>query len=201
MPSTIETTVFKFDELNESAKENARDWYKGCIETSEWSEYVYDDVKECGALIGITVDNIYFTGFSSQGDGACFEGSYRYKKGAIDAVSAHTGGMNTLVNLAKELQEIQRKAFYRLSAKVKHSGRYYHENCTDIDVYKETNDAYVNYADADTDEKISECLKSFMRWIYRELERAHDDYMSDVNIDETIRINEYTFTEDGKRFG
>lgn len=198
MPSTIETTVFKFDELNESAKENARNWYRGCTDTSDWSESVYDDVKECGALIGITVDNIYFTGFSSQGDGACFEGSYRYKKEAVDDIAAHTGGMETLVNLAKELEKAQTNANFALTAKVKHSGRYYHEYCTDIDVDYSIDSEQLRQ---DDETAIIGPMRDFMRWIYRELERAHDDYMSDVNIDETIRINEYTFTEDGKRFG
>ncbi len=31
---TIKTKIYKFDELSESAKERARDWYKRAISTS-----------------------------------------------------------------------------------------------------------------------------------------------------------------------
>jgi hypothetical protein len=37
-----------------------------------------------------------------------------------------------------------------------------------------------------------------MRWIYRQLEREYEWLMSDEQVDESIRINEYEFTEEGK---
>jgi hypothetical protein len=198
MPETIETTVYQFDELSESAKDAARNWWKSASADDDWYEYTYEDVKECGALIGITVDRIYFSGFSSQGDGACFEGSYAYKKGASAAIAAHTGGCDKLQNIAAALQETQRKAFYRLTAKVKHNGRYMHENCTDIDTY---NGMTGDYATNEQCDEIAASLRDFMRWTYRELERAYDYFMSNENVDDIIRINEYTFSEDGERFG
>jgi hypothetical protein len=197
MPSIIETTVFKFDELNESAKDTARNWWKELARNDDWFEYTFEDVTECGALLGITVDKIYFSGFWSQGDGACFEGSYQYRKGAGAAIAAHTGGCDTLVTLAKELQDIQKKALYCLTATVRHSGRYYHEHSADIDV-EHKNGHFINET---LETSIKEYMRDFMRWIYRELEKAYNDYMSNENVDENIRINEYTFTANGERFG
>jgi len=197
MPSIIETTVFKFDELSDAAKEKARDWWRQASIHDHWYEYTFEDVTECGACFGITVKDIHFSGFSSQGDGACFTGSYAYRKGGVAEVSAHTGGCETLVNIATRLQEIQRKAFYRVVATVNHRGHYYHEYCTDIEVDTVDGAAFRT----ETDSEITECLRDFMRWTYRELERAYDDYMSNEQVDESIIMNDYTFTIEGRRFG
>jgi hypothetical protein len=44
------------------------------VEHVEWWDSEYDCFKQDMAEVGIEVDNIYFSGFWSQGDGACFEG-------------------------------------------------------------------------------------------------------------------------------
>jgi hypothetical protein len=198
MPSIIETTVYKFDELSESAKDAARNWWKDAARNDDWYDSTYDDAKHCGMLLGITVDKIHFSGFSSQGDGACFEGSYRYRKGAADAIAAYTGGCDTLVNIAAELEAAQAHANNALTATVKHKGRYYHEYCTDIDVERSDESEEIRNED---ELEIVIALRRFMRWTYRELEKAYNDYMSNENVDENIRINEYTFTVSGERFG
>ena len=131
---TIETQAFAYEELNEEAKENAREWYKRGELNQDWHEYIYDDAKACAALLGINIDKIYFSGFYSQGDGACFDGSYSYKKGALTAIKAYAPLDTTLHEIARELQAIQKPAFYRLCAEVEHSGRYYHENCTEFTI-------------------------------------------------------------------
>ena len=40
-----------------------------------------------------------------------------------------------------------------------------------------------------------------MDWLYRTLEREYNDLNSDEQVDESIRTNEYTFTENGKQEG
>lgn len=199
MPKTIETTVYFFSELSDSAKEKARDWFRSACEgDTDWNDYVYEDAKECGKLMGIVVDNIRFSGFSSQGDGACFEGRYAYAKDAVKAIAAHAPQDETLARIAAALEAAQANANFALSATVNHRGRYYHEYCTDIDVSYDINEDELR---DDDETPIVESLREFMRWIYRQLERAYDDYMSNENVDETITINEYTFTVEGRRFG
>jgi hypothetical protein len=197
MPETIETTVFTYNELSESAKNRARDWfYQAGALHHDWFDSVYEDAKAVGALMGITIDKIYFTGFASQGDGACFEGSYEYAKGAVKAIADYAPQDETLPRIAKALQETQRKAFYRLSAKVYHSGHYYHSRCTSIHVFNQS-----DWAESEIDESISESLRDFMDWIYNQLERDHDYLSSQEVVEETIVANGYTFTADGARFG
>lgn len=198
MPNIIETTVFQFDELSDTAKDVAREWFRNGNGNDDWYDSVYEDATECGKLIGITIDKIYFSGFSSQGDGACFEGRYSYVKGAVKAIAGHAPQDAKLHAIAASLQETQRKAFYRLEAKVKHSGHYYHEHCTSIETF---NGVTGDYATPEQDSEITESLRDFMRWIYRQLENEWNYINSNESVDESIRINEYTFTEDGKRFG
>lgn len=41
----------------------------------EWWGFTYERFREKCLEVGIRVDEMYFSGFSSQGDGACFEGA------------------------------------------------------------------------------------------------------------------------------
>lgn len=75
------------------------------------------------------------------------------------------------------------------------SGRGSHEMATEIRVY---NDGYFDCSEQDQDE-IAETLRDYMHWIYRQLEKEYDYLNSDEAVDESIKANEYEFTEDGTR--
>ncbi len=74
---TIKTKVYTFDELSDSAKQKALDKHRYMeVEYPEWWDCTYDDFIEQVALKGYSVayKDINFSGFSCQGDGACFRG-------------------------------------------------------------------------------------------------------------------------------
>ncbi len=195
------TTVkeaYQFNELSDEAKEKARDWYKEGALDYEWYDGVYEDATTIGELMGITIDKIYFSGFYSQGDGAMFEGSYRYEKNGVQKVKDYAPKDKELHRIAQTLQDIQKKHFYKLSANVSHRGHYYHENCTEFNVYKDGNYLY-SQSEQDAEEEIIEALKDLMRWIYKTLESEYDYLLSDESVDETIMSNEYDFDIDGNR--
>lgn len=215
MPQVVEHTIYKFEELSDQAKERARDWWREGALDYDWWDFVYEDAERMGKLLGIELAQkpvklmsgktrydpcIYFSGFYSQGDGACFEGSYSYAKGAAKAIRKETGNTDhKLASIADRLQAIQRRYFYKLEAKVKQSGRYNHEFSTDIDVWISDKDEYDNGAPEDAAEEVSDCLRDFMRWIYGQLRAEYEYQMADEQVDESITINEYTFDEDGRR--
>ena len=188
---TITKTLYEFNDLSEDAKEKAREWYREGALDYEWYDTVYEDAKTIGKLMGIDIDNIYFSGFWSQGDGACFEGSYEYVKGSVKAVKEHAPLDTELHQIAESLRDIQRREFYRVNATVKHSGHYEHKYCTRINVY--------DYAIPDTEEAIAELLRDFMDWIYHQLETEYEYLVSDEVVEDTILANEYTFNERGNR--
>ena len=54
---------------------------------------------------------------------------------------------------------------------------------------------------ADAEDTVVELLRDLARWLYRQLEREYEYQTSNEVTDEAINVNDYTFTEDGRRFG
>src|SRR5512135_2350510 len=95
---TTTRTLYKFEELSEEAQQKALE--KQAEFEGENFEPDFDWYANIAEAFGLDIrqtrktrmDNthfyaptIYYSGFWSQGDGACFEGSYSYKKGALKA--------------------------------------------------------------------------------------------------------------------
>ena len=202
MPNVIETTVYQFNELNDRAKEKARDWFRNASAgDSFFSESTIEDAKEIGKILGIDIDNVYFSGFCSQGDGACFTGSYEYRKGWKKALKAYVGGdsLPKLLAIGETLQKAQAKNFYELTASATHRGRYSHSGCMAVDVERDSNNYQGMTDDAESD--VTDELRCFADWIYSQLETEYEWINSDEVVDESIIANEYTFEIDGSRFG
>lgn len=214
MPAVIETTVYQFEELSEGAKENARAWYREGGFDYDWYEFVFEDFGRICECLGVRLKTslvrlmgggtrdeprIHFTGFWSQGDGACFQAHYSYRKGAPRAIRDHAPNDIALHAIADRLQAGQRRSFYQLRADVSHRGNYYHEYCMEISVEKKS----PPYQDmtADAEETVIEALRDLARWLYRQLENEYNALTSDEMVDETIVANAYTFTASGRRFG
>ena len=198
---TVKTKVYEFKELSDGAKQTVLDNLRSLnTDGFTWWESVYEDAKEIGKLMGIAISDIYFSGFSSKGDGACFEGCYEYVKGSRAAVKAHAPKDTELLRIATELATEQRKCFYQIRASVKQDGHYSHRYCTDIDVDFESHATGYDYHTADAEKAVIELLRDYMLWIYKRLE-AEDDYRtSDAAIIEGIEANEYEFTAEGELY-
>ena len=214
MPEIIETTVYRLDELSGEAKDKARAWYREGGFDYDWYDAVYEDFQRIAEILGIRFKTravrlygggsrqeprIFLTGFWSQGDGACFEGYYSYRKNASVAIRAYAPQDTTLHGIADAIQAVQRRNFYQLRAEATHRGHYHHEYCMAISVTRDS----PTWQDmtADAEEAVIEALRDLARWLYRQLEREYDHLSSDAAVDETIAANEYTFTEAGRRFG
>ena len=65
--------IYRFEELNDKAKEQAIEESRLINVQYEWWDGIYDMYK-CDTK-GSDIHNIYFSGFYSQGDGAMFEAS------------------------------------------------------------------------------------------------------------------------------
>lgn len=195
---TTVTDVYQYEELSDKAKEKARDWY---LDGQEFEfDFVIEDAKTIGLILGIEIDKVLFTGFSSQGDGACFEGTYKHKKDALKNIMEHAPKDLELHQIAKELEKLQSDNNFELSATVKQTDnrifRYYHENATYIEVFKDTEEKW-DYTE--TEKEVAELLRDFMKWIYKSLEAENDYQQSKEYVEENIKANEYEFTIEGKR--
>lgn len=100
------------------------------VEHVEWWDYVYEQFDEQMAEVGIYVNRetygrqglqrlrIYFSGFWSQGDGACFDGHVNDWPKFFTAA-----GRPELIDLYEKLTE-------PLFLSWRHNGHYYHSDCT-----------------------------------------------------------------------
>jgi len=214
MPHSVQTTVYYLNELSEAARDQARNWYREIAFDDDWYDCVYDDFETICGVLGVHLETspvplfgggtrakscIYFSGFWSQGDGACFEARYAYAKDAPRKIRAHAPQDTELHAIADALQAAQRRNFYQLRADVTHRGRYYHEYCMAISVERDSPTGQDMTADAE--EIVIEALRDLARWLYRQLEREYDYLTSDDVADEAITANAYTFTAAGRRFG
>lgn len=181
--------LYTIDELPPNIQTKAlgelrKDWFD-----YGWWDCVYEDATTIGKILGIDIDHIYFTGFWSQGDGACFDGTYHYAKSATKAIRDYAPKDQTLHSIADRIQKIQAKNFYRLTASIKHHGYYHHEYCTQIEVNSGSEDDQIS---------LTGYLREFMRWIYNRLQAEYEYQSSDESIIENCRANEYYFTDTGK---
>ena len=102
----IVTIAYKFDELDNTAKEKAIEDYRNDnpnLSNSDWHKDIQEDIKAVALTLGIEIDHIYFSGFWSQGDGACFVGRYEYQG------SGSTPKDETLSEIKNELDRIQKQ--------------------------------------------------------------------------------------------
>lgn len=214
MPQVIATTVYHLNELPAGAKDRARAWYREGGFDHDWYDAVYEDFKRIAEIIGIRLNTrtvrlvggrtredpcIWFSGFWSQGDGACWTGSYSYRKSAAADLRAYAPKDQSLQSIAARLQAAQRQNFYQLRAKVTHRGNYYHTYSMDIEVTRDG--PFSQEIAGDAEVTIVNALRDLAKWLYRQLEQEYDYLTSDEALDEMLIANSYTFTEEGRRFG
>ena len=214
MSKVIETKDYQLAELSDAARENARAWYREGGFDYDWYATIFDDFEQICEILGVRLKaravrlmgggtrqqpRIYFTGFWSQGDGACFEAFYSYRKNASAAIRAYAPQDTTLHGIADALQAVQRRNFYQLRAEATHRGHYQHEYCMAISVTRDS----PTWQDmtADAEDIVTEALRDLACWLYRQLEREYECLTSDEAVDEAITANDYTFTCGGARFG
>ena len=209
MPQTIETTVYQFNELGDDAKERARDWWReASAGDNDFAEHVIEDFERVCGILGVELATdkrtppgacVYWRGFSSQGDGASWEGRYSSRTHAPKRIREHAPKDEMLHRIADDLQDLQRHHRWRLVAKVTTSGTYCHSHTMSIVVWSEDDDG--GSCVTGTEEALRDLLRGLADWLYRQLESAYEYEMSDEHINEAMKANEYTFTAEGRLFG
>ena len=213
MPKTVTIESYTYDELSDAAKEKARDWYRQAGLDYDWWDGVYEDWKQIFDIIGFDArrpeqrrngqwvdrQQIYFCGFSCQGDGAQFLGSWRFKAGCQKAIREYAPQEKDLHDIVDVLTTIQRKHLFKLKVTIT-SGhdRYCHEYNTSFEVMDERT-RHGDSPGAEVEEEIAVAFRRMMKMLYRKLEAEYDYLNSDEAVAESITCNEYDFTADGKR--
>lgn len=207
---TTTKTVYLFSELSEDAQNKAI--AQECESRGEFFDHeaVYEDAATIAEILGIDLRTrptklmngdtrmdpcIYYSGFWSQGDGARFEGTYAYAKGSRRAIREHAPQDVELHRLADELQNLQRRFFYRLTATTVVRGHYQHSGCMQVDV--DCNDGIE--VDATTEEELTQLLRDFADWIYSRLRDEYEYQTSEETAREWLEESGDEFLENGVR--
>lgn len=208
---TVSIITYKFDELSDKAKERARAWWREASgDDWSWSEQVIEDFIAIAALLGVEIatyqqgyytlggkqlkhreqPSVYFSGFWSQGDGACFEGTYEHVENVVEKLVDYAPQDAELKRIAEGLAALQAKHANTLTATITHRGNYYHAYMMQIEAEA---DVY------EPDNTLQELMRDLANWLYRTLEAEYEYQNADEQVDEAIDANGYDFTEDGKR--
>lgn len=168
------------------------------VEHAQWWDCVESDFKEDMKKVGIDVHRVYFSGFCSQGDGACFMGKL---DNALVYLDHHHKDQYPMI---RKLLEHDGGVYVNCN----HTGRYCHSNSVTISVEVDRFDDVLEmksdlqrevavqwdalldkeYTDLETD--LTNQWRTYMQELYRKLEAEHDYLTSDEAVWETIEANE-----------
>ena len=176
MARTIRTKVYKFDELNEDAKQKAIESLSDINVNYDWWQFVYEDAKNVG---------IQINGFDIDRESYC--------KGIFIESANYTA--NKIKFEHGENCETYKTAISFISDWDKLVAKYSDGKNTD----KVTEDNEYDF-DNEADELENEFLNSICEDYRVMLSNEYDYLTSEEAIIETIRANEYEFTADGRRF-
>ena len=211
----IETNVFTLDELDDSAKERARQWWRDAMDSSDYADHVIEDAGQVAELFGIEFKKhpvklmggstrqdpcVWWSGFSSQGDGASFEGWFKPRGGNFARLCEYAPQDAVLKEIAIDLDRIwSLSEGFPVSCRITTSGGYSHSNTMDFEL--SADDDVSEEAFGKLEDAIPPVLRRFADWIYRQLEAEYEYQSSDEQVDDMLVNNGYTFDESGKRFG
>lgn len=209
--------VYSFDELSEESKEVAIEKYRTSIEWSFESEYISEDFKEILSEKHLPNEDVEWSLSNCQGDGVAFYGdidnedTYKIAKEFLNGESLELLEKIYNENLTIECR-LYRNAF---------GHRYSHWNTMAVQMNHDNIDTIVEYIynieDYDSKDyevaydkvsnlidEVEHCISQYIKDVSRELEKIGYDQIeyveSDEGIIETIKANDYEFTEDGNMY-
>jgi len=190
---SVTYNVYKFNELSEKVQEKVLQNLWDINAYDDWYEFTVEDYKEKLEAIGFEDPKIYFSGFCSQGDGACFDAYINLEK-----IVQHLGDkrFNKLIHL------IQEGYISACIGKTSYACHYSHQKTRYIDFTLDFSEKY---------KRLWKLCYTFMEYveelrldlshdIYRSLEKEYYYLTSKEAIIETIEANDYDFLENGKIF-
>lgn len=195
---TKEIKLYKFSELPEDIQDKVleRMWDIN-VDYDEWTDvdYYEEQLQE----LGFEDSKVHYTGFSSQGDGACFECRN------VDIITwlEKSGKEKDFPLTYSELKFGDNDL--EIYGNFYHSGHYYHQNCMylnlDFNCYYDEESLLYKHLEEEFN-KLESVLLNFARDkaqdIYSSLEKEFDYLTSREQIIETIEANDYLFDEDGR---
>ncbi len=191
---SVTKDTFTFDELQGRAQDKALSWFAEAeSQDAYWSEDVIENAK-LDAPAGFRVEEVLYSGFWSQGDGASWKGRVDLEK-YCEA--------NSLI----EIMPLIDQDAIENTASVTQSGRYVHDNTMQVEVY--SHPGYAEGVASDEVDRIASDLqdvllsevRDYAKEIYRKLEEAYNYYTGPEALKESAEANGWRFYQDGEFAG
>ncbi len=185
---TIKINLFEFSELSEEVQKKLIEKNYDINIFEDWHDDLLSDFKTELAEAGFNDATIHYSGFSSQGDGLCFDATIDVNK------FAETTNEKRIAKLIDK-GEIDNYSIGKNS----YSNHYSHERTRYVDspavsqINLLTN---VTFLEA----KINQKRLTLCREFYRRLEEEYDSLQSEESIKETLNDSEATYLENGQMF-
>ena len=191
--------VFSWSELSDKVKDATRHEYLEYA-AGDWWDHVYNDFSLAAAKLGFDVshDEIAFSGFCSQGDGASFKGYWEASKLDVDAVFDYAPNDKELHKIAYGFAALVKEHGHGLQCHVSRMpSRYSHDKT--IWCHGSWQGCGGDLG-PDTDDLLTDYTQRLARWLYAQLEAEHDELLSDDRIAELCRDRGWEFYADGRMF-
>lgn len=172
---TIETVVYKFDELSEEAKKKAIEGLADINVDEDWSWYIYEDAENIGLKI---------TGFDLDRANYCKAEFMEGAENCANLIIANHGETCDSYNTAKEFLNSR----YEIVKKYSDT----------IGLKKFGEDDSREFFEESLDTLEYAFRQSLSKDYLSSLKREYDYKTSEEAIVETIKANDYEFTDEGK---
>ena len=218
---TIQVKLYKFNELGKEAKEKVlekhREWN---VEFDEWYDCLFENWKEKLDKVGFEDAKIEFSGFWSQGDGACFTAHcnmanllsrYLHSKTLVNFIMENVDMSASIETMNHHYSHANTKNFQlnwdstQSLAKVLKAptadlplllGEDMDES--DKNIYELRVKKQIGPIDMDKlQEDLEEYRTDLCNEIYRDLEKEYNYLTSDEAVIESLEANDREFTVDG----
>jgi hypothetical protein len=191
--------IYKYDELSDSAKEKARQWWIGCeSQDHAWAKENRETLDVFCALFPVKVSDWEYG----------YQNYINFSMTCNDEIETLSGWRLATYLWNNYRRDLYKGKYYSTSGKCI-DGKYHYKSrhsriildnccvltgyCIDDDILKPIYD-FLNRPDSQTFyDLMNDCLQS---WVYA----CRDEYehaLSDESAEDAIRANEYEFTKDG----
>lgn len=195
---TVTTILYTFEELSEQAQKKAIEDHRYInVDNDHWYEWIIDNFKEKLEKLGYTNPEVEFTGFGSQGDGACYTSGFDNSTENLYRLLPQLKNVRPIIfELIQDLSEFYLK---------KRTYQYSHEFTVSIDYTIDLNDYFIeryprmNRLVMDLLDELDRAMNrervALCRELYSELQDQYFTLMDDNEVAQSLIELEFEFED------
>ena len=187
--------VYSFQELASDVQEKLIEKHVNINTEFDWFDFIVEDWINKLNQIGFIDSKIFFSGFYSQGDGACFTCERVDIPLIINSLIYCNGSYDKQYDIIEKLTYGGLCNCWLENV----SSNYCHENTVITHFRIEHGHCFFDSIAKDIEKEINDLRKLLCYSIYQELEQDYEYLTSEEAIKDTLTANEYEFLANGER--